>query len=175
MGWHGHGGGAEREEEERGEDEGDIEVDAAEPQRQRQGRPRQRVVRAPEHPRRAAYVLLELPRDGHSSVGAHRGGDPPGEVRLLASRCSSSRRGEAFAWTAPRVGRRILGRWVAPPRSPDGRGVCGFIKERAAACVHAGATWPPARRGRDVRRLSVLSLSLLLVVRLPSRSPQAAA
>jgi hypothetical protein len=83
MVWDGHGGGAAREEEERGEDEEDVEVDAAQPERQRQGRPRQRVVGAPEHPRLAAdvplYLLLWLPRDGRRpgeqpSVRAHLGG-----------------------------------------------------------------------------------------------------
>jgi len=53
-------------------------VDAAQPERQRQRRPRQRVVRAPEHPRVAALlpVLGRLRRPVQPAVRAHLGGAP---------------------------------------------------------------------------------------------------
>ena len=75
-GRYGHGSGAAGEEEERRKNE-DVEVDAAQPERQRQRRPRQRVVRAPEHPRLPALPIPGLlRRPVQPAIRAHLGGGP---------------------------------------------------------------------------------------------------
>lgn len=76
---YGHGSGAAGEEEERRKDEKDVEVDTAQPERQRQRRPRQRVVRAPEHPRLPALSIPGLlRRPVQPAIRAHLGGGPGG-------------------------------------------------------------------------------------------------
>lgn len=78
----GYGSGAAGEEEERRKDEKDVEVDTAQPERQRQRRPRQRVVRAPEHPRLPALSIPGLlRRPVQPAIRAHLGGGPEVQVQ----------------------------------------------------------------------------------------------
>lgn len=138
-------------------------MDAAQPERQRQRRPRQRVVRAPEHPRVAALlpVLGRLRRPVRPAVRAHLGGaeqswrrrglDPSGAARVSASF------GAASGGPAPE----------AVGSAPDGQARHGGFKEEgesrslSCACTEArrgcpcGAVSLSPRARRPQRRHSV--------------------
>ena len=156
MGRDGHGGGAEGEEEERREDEEAVEVDAAQPERQRQRRPRQRVVRAPEHPRVAALlpVLGRLRRPVQPAVRAHLG-DAPRRSRRGAESEAARRRPDPSGAARVSAAFGAASGGPAPEAvgsgggaAPEGHGTPVLRRDRAGGRVRARRRDVDARAGR---------------------------